>query len=199
MHFYIGYWCVCAQLCPALCDPMDCSPPGSSVHEVLQARVLEWVAISSSRGSSWPRNQTWGSCISCIGRRILYNWATWEAPYWLLEFLNYNRLKVADKKRKAIRKRHLTAQLTVDRKEDRKPWLIAQYRWRPQISAIHVIFSRENKWNLAWEASMENWYKSKLPLPSLGTSLQGTPLFNPLQSLREVWFETNFSKSPGKD
>ena len=42
--------CVHAQLCPILCDPMDCSPPGSSVHKILQARVLEWVAISYSRG-----------------------------------------------------------------------------------------------------------------------------------------------------
>ena len=44
--------CVCAQLCPTLCDPTDCSPPGSSVHGILQERILEWVAISYSRGSS---------------------------------------------------------------------------------------------------------------------------------------------------
>ena len=43
------------QLCPTLCDPMDCSPPGSSVHRISQARILEWVAISSSRGASRPR------------------------------------------------------------------------------------------------------------------------------------------------
>ena len=47
-----------AQLCPTLCDPMDCSPPGSSIHGILWARILEWVAISFSRGSSWPRDQT---------------------------------------------------------------------------------------------------------------------------------------------
>ena len=47
-----------AQSCPTLCDPVDCSPPGSSVHGILQARVLEWVAISFSRGSSQPRDQT---------------------------------------------------------------------------------------------------------------------------------------------
>ena len=47
---------------------MDCSPPGSSVHGILQARILEWVGIPSSRGSSWPRDQT---CISFIGRQIL--------------------------------------------------------------------------------------------------------------------------------
>ena len=46
------------QSCPTLCNPMDCSPPGSSVHRIFQARVLEWVAISFSRGSSQPRGQT---------------------------------------------------------------------------------------------------------------------------------------------
>ena len=48
-----------AQSCPTVCDPMDCSPPGSSVHGIFQARVLEWVAISFSRGSSQPRYRTW--------------------------------------------------------------------------------------------------------------------------------------------
>ena len=75
--------CACAQSCPTLCDPMDCSLPASSVHGILQARMLEWVAISSSRGSSPPRDRTYISCISCTGRWILYYWATWEAclPY----------------------------------------------------------------------------------------------------------------------
>ena len=56
--------CVCvlvAQLCLTLCDPMDCSPPGSFVHGIFQARILEWVAISFSRGSSQPRDRTWVS------------------------------------------------------------------------------------------------------------------------------------------
>ena len=52
--------CVCvysdAQSCPTFCEPMDCTPPGSSVHGILQARMLEWVAISFSRGSSLPRD-----------------------------------------------------------------------------------------------------------------------------------------------
>ena len=56
-------WIVCMrakslQSCLTLCDPMDCSPPGSSVHGILQARILEWVSLSSSRGSSQPRDQT---------------------------------------------------------------------------------------------------------------------------------------------
>ena len=54
-----------------LFDPVDCSPPGSSVHGISQARILEWVAISYSRESSQPQNQTHDSCVSCIGRRIL--------------------------------------------------------------------------------------------------------------------------------
>ena len=63
-------------LCPTLCDPMDCSLPGSSVHGISQARILEWVVISFSRGSSQSRD---GTCISCTGRSILYHWATREA------------------------------------------------------------------------------------------------------------------------
>ena len=57
-----------AQSCPTLCDPMDCSLPGSSVHGIFQARVLEWVAISFSRDSSRPRDQTQVSCI--VDRRF---------------------------------------------------------------------------------------------------------------------------------
>ena len=61
------------SLRPTLCDPMDYSPPGSSVHGILQARILEWVAISFSRGSSWPRDQTQ---VSCIAGRCFNLWAT---------------------------------------------------------------------------------------------------------------------------
>ena len=68
------YVCVLvAQSCPTLWDSMDCSPPGSSVYGILLARVLEWVAISSSRGSSQPRDQTHVYCVSCIGRQIHYH------------------------------------------------------------------------------------------------------------------------------
>ena len=70
------------QSCPTLCNPIDCSPPGSSVHGILQARILEQVAISCSRGSSWPRDPTRVPCVSWIGRRILYHWTTWKA--WFL-------------------------------------------------------------------------------------------------------------------
>ena len=65
-----------AQLCLTLCDPVDCSPQGSSVHGIFQARILEWLAISYSRGSFPSRDQTH---VSCIGREILYHCATLEA------------------------------------------------------------------------------------------------------------------------
>ena len=68
--------CSVAKSCPSLWDTMDCSPPGSSVHGILQARIVEWVAIAFSRWSSWPRDQTH---VSCIGRQILYHWVTREA------------------------------------------------------------------------------------------------------------------------
>ena len=55
-----------AQLCPTLCNAMDCSPPGSFVHRIFQARILEWVTISSSKGSCWHRDLTHDSCVSCI-------------------------------------------------------------------------------------------------------------------------------------
>ena len=73
--------CVCsiAQLCPTPCGHMDHSPPGSSVPGIFQARILEWVAISFSRGSSPPRDGAHVSCTFCIGRWILYHCATWEA------------------------------------------------------------------------------------------------------------------------
>ena len=75
------YWvceCMHAQLYLILCDPMDCSPPGSTVRGIFQARILEWVAISFSRGPSQSSDQTQVSCISCIGRQILYHCTTWE-------------------------------------------------------------------------------------------------------------------------
>ena len=62
-----------AQPCPTLCYPIDSSPPGSSVHGIPQARILEGIAIPFSRGSSQPRNQTW---VSCIAGRFCTIWAT---------------------------------------------------------------------------------------------------------------------------
>ena len=88
--------CVCAcvhvkllQSCPTLCnpmDPMDCSPPGSSVHGNLQTRILEWIAMPSSKGSSQPRHRT---CLLWLlhCRWIFYLWATGEAPYIYISYI----------------------------------------------------------------------------------------------------------------
>ena len=72
LHFFIhsafNATSVCvlvAQSCPTLCDPMDCSPPGSFVHEISKVRILEWVAISSSKGSSPPRDRTSVCFLHC--------------------------------------------------------------------------------------------------------------------------------------
>ena len=78
-------WCLVAKSCPTLCDPTDCSPPGSSVHGISQARVLEWVAIPFCRGSSHPRDQT------CIW--ILYHWATREVFHRHFPYINHLHIK----------------------------------------------------------------------------------------------------------
>ena len=80
-----------AQLCLTLCDPMDCSLPGSPVHGIFQAIVLEWIAISFSRGSSQPRDWTWVSCI--VDRRFTI-WATREFLKWKWKFLCHVQLFV---------------------------------------------------------------------------------------------------------
>ena len=80
-------FCTCAACSvapsdPTLGDPTDCSPPDSSIHGVLQARILEWAAMSASRGSSQPRDRTWASCVSWVGRCILSHCAVWEALFY---------------------------------------------------------------------------------------------------------------------
>ena len=72
---------------------VDCSPLVSSVHRAFQVRILEWVAISYSRGSSWPSDP---ACISCIGRQILYHWATKEAPLLWVEHFKWPDFKFID-------------------------------------------------------------------------------------------------------
>ena len=84
---FIFLTCVCVliQSCLPLCDPMDCSPPGSSIHGILQARILEWVAIPFTKGSSQTRDQTWVSCTpgrfftvyrNHLGPSFIHIWAS---------------------------------------------------------------------------------------------------------------------------
>ena len=89
-HSYLAYSslprCSVAQSCLTLCDPRDCGQWCSSVHGILQAGILEWVAVSSSTESSQPRD---GTRVSCFDRRTLYYWATWKGPYSALFSLKF--------------------------------------------------------------------------------------------------------------
>ena len=75
------YVCSVAHLCLSLCYPTDCSPPGSSVHGLFQASILEQVGVSYSRGSSQPRDWTHVSYVSCIGRQILHHCRHLGSPW----------------------------------------------------------------------------------------------------------------------
>ena len=84
------------QSCLTLCNPMDCSPPGSSVHEIFQARILEWVAISFSRGSSQPRDRTQVSCTSC---RFFYQLSYRGSPIYIythISSVQFSRSAMSD-------------------------------------------------------------------------------------------------------
>ena len=84
--------CVCVhakllQLCPTLCSPMDCSPPGSSVRGILQARILEWIAVPSSSGSSWPGMKPVSLSSPALAGRFFTISATWEGYVYINEYL----------------------------------------------------------------------------------------------------------------
>ena len=85
-HNIVNRLCMRAQSlqsCPTLCDPVDCSPPGSSIHGILQARILEWIAFSFSKGSSQPGDWTLVSCISCIADGFFTTEPPRKLPNWL--------------------------------------------------------------------------------------------------------------------
>ena len=92
---YILWLLFSSKLCPTLCNPMNCSPPGSSVHEIFQARILKWSAIFSSRGSSWPRDWTHFSCLvdslplrhyknlPLLAKFIFHSYFEWRSIYFM--------------------------------------------------------------------------------------------------------------------
>ena len=81
------YFLLVAQSCLTLCDPTDCSPPGSSVHRILQARTLEWAAMASSRGFSSARDRTRISYVSCNGSWVPYHSHHVGSPLLALSYL----------------------------------------------------------------------------------------------------------------
>ena len=88
LYTWSEIWSEIAQSCPTLFNPMDSSLPGSSVHGIFQARVLEWVAISFSRGSSQPRDRTW---VSYIADRRFIIWVTYLKVIIFLIQLSFNK------------------------------------------------------------------------------------------------------------
>ena len=130
------------QSCLTLCNPMDCSQPGSSVHGILQGRILEWEAIPFSRGSSQARNWTQ---VSCTGRQITI-WATREAHYYKLHSLSHMlkqlRLFQDDSEKLMIReseKWKLVSQLC--------PTLCDPVDYSPPGSSIHgILQARVAEW-----------------------------------------------------
>ena len=97
--------CMQAQLYPAFCEPIDCSPPGSCVHGISQARILQRVVISSPRGSFWFRDLTHSSCIST---QMLYHWATWEAQAVTEAIEILKKVKLTRKKKVGFTKENIS-------------------------------------------------------------------------------------------
>ena len=91
---FIASHCVCSvtQLCPTLCYPMGCRPPGSSVHGVLQARILEWRAISFSRGSPKPAIEPASLASPALAGRFFTTTAAWEALFHRITMVYLNRV-----------------------------------------------------------------------------------------------------------
>ena len=107
------------QSCPTPYDPIDCHPPGSSVHGMLQARILEWVAIPFSRGSSWPRDQ---NSVSCTVGRFFTIWAT-----------NWERLKDSHfflRRKQSHQQQYIwsAAQLIMSMFRQKKTWTVPSHR-----------------------------------------------------------------------
>ena len=115
-------------LCLTLWDPMDCSPPSSSVHGILQARTLQWAAIPFSKGSSWPRGWTRASCTA---GRFFTIWAIREAQNPEIEFhINTFKRKVKNQERKESHDAGTTGYLDA-KNANFKPFLTTMWN-RPQ-------------------------------------------------------------------
>ena len=164
--------CMCAQPlqpCPALCDPLDCSPPGSSVHGILQARTLEWVATPSSRGASQPRDQTRMFCISCIASGFFslfsaetlgkptfpypLTWVHFSSFWWTLLCAHFSLLKHATLKETTKRwfKRCLT-QIAVNVNDRNTFWQMrtTSKAGQPRPLILTVCETPVKPWDPTW-------------------------------------------------
>ena len=123
------------QSCLTLWDPMDCSPPDSSVHEILQVRILEWVAMPSSRGSSQPRYRPC-NYVSCIGRWVLYHWCHLGSPH--IIHTSYQLDVLSTNNTECVHSCHVT--VGVPRKHSLQ-WLHEIFEWRQGLTFIPSNFS----------------------------------------------------------
>ena len=137
-----------AKSCPIPCDPMDCSLPGSSVHGISQARILEWVAMPSSKWSSWPRDQT---RVSCTAGRFLTIWATSETPkkvWWFLKSSQWRRsFKGKQKSQKPKEMIQRFAYANIKKKNSAwqiPPWAKSQNKWQTENKYLQHIPQRAN-------------------------------------------------------
>ena len=135
--------CVCnksLQSCLTLCDSMDCSPPGSSVRKILQARILQWVGIS--RGFSWPRDQTYVSYIFCIGGHVLLSLVLPGKPQGSYAALSTCEIPWSLSRARNIRSQGLQMwkQVLVCAQVNPCPCSSSQPRDRTQVSCIEVRF-----------------------------------------------------------
>ena len=91
-YMKFNFQCPCAYMAqsPTLCNPMDCNPLDSSVHEIFLARILEWPAMPSSRGSSWPRDQTHVSHVSYIAGKFFYHLSHQGSSSMSINNINWN-------------------------------------------------------------------------------------------------------------
>ena len=125
---------LCVHAWPVVSDslqPMDCNPPGSSLHGISQSQILEWTVISSSRGFSWPRDRNCMSCVSCISRWILYHHATREALSICIPPISWltSILKIASRSKNAVKAPVITSD-SRQGKGARGKWYIIQINKR---------------------------------------------------------------------
>ena len=161
-----------AQSCPTLCDPMDCSPPGSLVHGIFQAWILEWVAVFFSRGSSWPRDRTRVSRI--VGRRFTV-WATREVhEKHRRVVVSISQLQIPARQEKDPRKRYCS------HPEDSPACSLRSCRlWNVFLEDCETFFNLAGRYLPRNNTSHSRWLKSLLVQGSEDLS----PVYLGVQSL----------------
>ena len=147
-------WSEVAQLCSTLCDLVDYSPPGSSVHGILQARILEWVVISLSRGSSQPRDRTQVSRIAGRGFNL---WTTREAHHIGILQCKWHKVKL---KLRVSQRANLSAYVTkTDTSDPRWEWIQQFKVWqRLWLLFIFLLFFPWCWYVMGWIVSPTNSY-----------------------------------------